>query len=227
MEAIERQRPQFAADTRFHLRHETYNLDAEAEISDWLMDKRIGLLAFNDHMTSIVRAKDRAHKIASMIPRSGLSTAEFEELVERTVRRGNEVPDSVSRLAEIAVANGIPILSHDDSSPEQRRWYRSLGCKLSEFPVTIETAEEAARENDDIIFGAPNVVRGGSHTGWTKASDMIARGLCSVLASDYYYPAPFLAAFRLAADGTLPFEKAWALVSARPARRSHSGGYRR
>ncbi len=33
---------------------------------------------------------------------------------------------------------------------------------------------------------------------------MIAKGLCSVLASDYYYPAPLVAAFRLAADGVLP-----------------------
>lgn len=218
LDAIERMQSSLAADTRYHLRHETYNLDAEAEISGWLTGKRIGLLAFNDHMTSIVKAKDRAHKIASMIPRSGLSSTEFEELVERTVRRGNEVPASVSRLAEIAVANGIPILSHDDASPEQRRWYRSLGCKLSEFPVNVETAEEAARESDDIIFGAPNVVRGGSHTGWTKASDMVARGLCSVLASDYYYPAPLLAAFRLAAEDILPFDKAWALVSESPAR---------
>jgi alpha-D-ribose 1-methylphosphonate 5-triphosphate diphosphatase len=218
LDGMERNRSRLAADTRYHLRHETYNLDAEPEISDWLNGKRIGLLAFNDHMTSIVQSKNRAHKIASMVPRSGLSTAEFEQLVERVMRRDNEVPASVSRLAEIAVANGIPILSHDDASPEQRRWYRSLGCKLSEFPVTVETAEEAARENDDIIFGAPNVVRGGSHTGWTRASDMIAKGLCSVLASDYYYPAPLLAAFRLAADGTLPFEKAWTLVSEAPAR---------
>lgn len=218
LDAMERLRPRLAADTRYHLRHETYNLDAEAEIAEWLHDRRIGLLAFNDHMTSIVQSKDRAHKIASMVPRSGLSTAEFEKLVERVMRRDNEVPASIARLAEIAVANGIPILSHDDASPDQRRWYRSLGCKLSEFPVTVETAEEAARENDDIIFGAPNVVRGGSHTGWTKASDMIARGLCSVLASDYYYPAPLLAAFRLASDGTLPFEKAWTLVSEAPAR---------
>jgi len=60
-------------------------------------------------------------------------------------------------------------------------------------------------------------VRGGSHTGWTKASDMIAKGLCSVLASDYYYPAQLLAAFRLAADGVLPLAEAWNLVSAAPA----------
>src|SRR5258708_26684107 len=46
---------------------------------------------------------------------------------------------------------------------------------------------------------------------------MIAKGLCSVLASDYYYPAPMLAAFRLAADGVLPLPQAWELVSAAPA----------
>ena len=68
------------------------------------------------------------------------------------------------------------------------------------------------------MFGAPNVVRGGSHTGWTRASDMIAKGLCSVLASDYYYPAQLLAAFRLAADGVLPLAEAWQLISAAPAR---------
>ena len=68
------------------------------------------------------------------------------------------------------------------------------------------------------MMGAPNVVRGGSHTGWTKAADMIAKGLCSILASDYYYPAPLLAAFRLAADGVLPLPQAWNLISAAPAR---------
>jgi alpha-D-ribose 1-methylphosphonate 5-triphosphate diphosphatase len=62
------------------------------------------------------------------------------------------------------------------------------------------------------------VVRGGSHTGWTKASDMIAKGLCSVLASDYYYPAQLLAAFRLAADDVLPLARGWDLISAAPAK---------
>src|SRR6185295_7863460 len=87
-----------------------------------------------------------------------------------------------------------------------------------EFPVNEATAREAAGAGDFIVFGAPNVVRGGSHTGWTRASDMIARGLCSVLASDYFYPAQLLAAFRLAVDGILPLAQAWQLISAAPAR---------
>ena len=68
------------------------------------------------------------------------------------------------------------------------------------------------------MLGAPNVVRGGSHTGWTDAKDMVRRGLCSVLASDYYYPAQLIAAFRLVKEGVLPLPAAWALISATPAK---------
>ncbi len=61
------------------------------------------------------------------------------------------------------------------------------------------------------------MVRGGSHTGWTNAAEMVSKGLCSILASDYYYPAPLLAAFMLAADNVLPLPQAWSLVSGAPA----------
>jgi alpha-D-ribose 1-methylphosphonate 5-triphosphate diphosphatase len=217
LENLERLRPQLAADTRLHLRHETYNLDAEAEISDWLAGRHIDVLAFNDHMTMTVEALSRAGKKAEMVKRSGLDDDEFDRLVARVKRRGNEVPGSIARLAEIAVASGVPVLSHDDTDPEQRRWFRSLGCRVAEFPTTLETAQDAASAGDDIVFGAPNVVRGGSHTGWVNAAEMVASGLCSVLASDYYYPAPLLAAFRLASDNVVPLEKAWTLVSEAPA----------
>ena len=110
------------------------------------------------------------------------------------------------------------MLSHDDESPAMRQAFRAQGVAIAEFPVNEETARDAAAASDFIVFGAPNVVRGGSHTGWTRASDMIAKGLCSVLASDYYYPAPLLAAFRLAADGVLPLAAAWQLISSAPAR---------
>ena len=109
------------------------------------------------------------------------------------------------------------MLSHDDESPATRKAFRAQGVAIAEFPVNEKTAREAANAGDAIVFGAPNVVRGGSHTGWTRASDMIAKGLCSVLASDYYYPSQLLAAFRLAADGVLPLPKAWDLISAAPA----------
>ena len=206
------------ADTRFHLRHETFNLDAEPEVVEWLGRRKIDALAFNDHMTLTNEAKDRAATVRKMSERSGLSHGAFEDLMARVERRSDEVPASIERLATAARAAGVPLLSHDDTSPEQRRWYRALGCLASEFPTNHATAEEAALAGDDIIFGAPNVVRGGSHLGLTGAAEMVERGLCSILASDYYYPAPLLAAFRLAAMGIAPLERAWSLVSKAPAR---------
>jgi alpha-D-ribose 1-methylphosphonate 5-triphosphate diphosphatase len=210
-------RSRLGADTRFHLRHETFNLDMEDEVLAWLVNHKIDALAFNDHLTATTSAKNRGDEVRRMAERAGVSVAGFEALMSSVECRTPEVSASIERLAAAACAAGVPLLSHDDASPDQRRWYRSLGCRAAEFPKTLETAQEAAASGDDIILGAPNVVRGGSHLGWTNAAEMVQRGLCSILASDYYYPAPLLAAFRLAETGIAPLQRAWSLVSSAPA----------
>ena len=217
IEAIEAMRPQLVADTRFHLRHETYNLDAEEKIGQWLAAGRVDLFAFNDHMDITTALRNKPRKRAAMVERTGLSDEAFDRLVEKVLSRAAEVPASIARLAAIARESKVRMLSHDDKTPTARNAFRGLGAAIAEFPVNEETAREAAAGGDAIVYGAPNVVRGGSHTGWTKAADMIAKGLCSVLASDYYYPAPLLAPFRLAADHVLPLARAWDLVSSAPA----------
>ena len=217
-DAIETLRPRLKADTRLHLRHETYNLDAEEEIGQWLRDGRLDLFAFNDHMDSTVADLGNPRKRNRMVERTGLSSEAFDRLVEHIVSRADAVPASIARLAKSAKEARVRMLSHDDHSPAMRKAFRAQGVSIAEFPVNEETAREAASGGDAIVYGAPNVVRGGSHTGWTKAADMIEKGLCSVLASDYYYPAPVLAAFRLAADGVRRLTQAWELISAAPAR---------
>jgi alpha-D-ribose 1-methylphosphonate 5-triphosphate diphosphatase len=218
LEAIETLRPTFFADTRFHLRHETYNLDAEEKIGEWLADGRVDLFAFNDHTENTVTLLSKPNKRKSMVERTGLSDDAFDSLVKRILSRADDVPGSIARLAKIAREARIRMLSHDDASPAMRQAFRAQGVTIAEFPVNEETAREAAAGGDAIVYGAPNVVRGGSHTGWTRTSDMIEKGLCSVLASDYYYPAPLLAAFRLAADRVLPLANAWDLISGAPAK---------
>jgi alpha-D-ribose 1-methylphosphonate 5-triphosphate diphosphatase len=218
LDAIEQLRPQLSADTRFHLRQETYNLDAEGEIIDWLGQGRIDLFAFNDHMDSIVASLAKPLKRSRMVERTGLTHEAYDQLLQSMITRGHDVPASIARLAQAARTAGVRMLSHDDPNPATRQSYRALGATIAEFPVNEETARDAAAASDFIVFGAPNVVRGGSHTGCPSASDMIAQGLCSVLASDYYYPAPLLAAFRLAADSVRPLAEAWQLISSAPAR---------
>jgi alpha-D-ribose 1-methylphosphonate 5-triphosphate diphosphatase len=216
LDAIETLRPQLASDTRFHLRQETFNLDAEDEILGWLKAGRIDLLAFNDHMD--LAGISKPAKRARMVERTGLTSEAFDQMVDRVLSRTDEVPASIARLAKAANAADVPTLSHDDATPAMRDDFRKLGVNIAEFPINVETAQAAADAGDFIVFGAPNVVRGGSHTGWTKASDMIAKGLCSILASDYYYPAQLLATFRLLHDGILSLPQAWALISSAPAK---------
>ncbi len=214
---IEAMRPQLAADTRFHLRHETFNLAAEETLIRWMGEGRLDLIAFNDHMDLTLINGSKPQKRQKMVERSGLSGEAFDALVAEVMAGASEVPASIARLAAAARAHGVRMLSHDDATPGQRREFRAMGIAIAEFPINEETAREAAQGGDFIVFGAPNVVRGGSHTGWTRASDMIAKGLCSILSSDYYYPAPLLAAFRLAGDGVLDLPEAWHLVSGAPA----------
>lgn len=215
--ALERLRPRLGADTRFHLRHEIFNLEAEAEILDWLESGRIGVLAFNDHTPGIFKGSVRAGKITKMAERTGLSDAEFMALARQVFDRGDEVSASVARLAQAARSAGVPMLSHDDISPAMRRDYRALGVGVAEFPLNVETAREASAAGEAIVFGAPNVIRGGSHLGCPGAEEMVREGLCSILASDYYYPALPLAPFILAANGSATFTDAWRLVSQAPA----------
>lgn len=217
LDTLEALRPALSADTRFHLRHEPYNLDAEAEIVSWITARRIACIAYNDHVPDILKKRGDASRIAKEVQRSGLSIADYEAMLLEVSGRADEVPGSIERLAAAARSAGVPQLSHDDDTAEMRRWYRGLGAAIAEFPETLEAATEAARLRDPTVFGAPNVVRGGSHCGAVDAAPMVAAGIGTILASDYFYPALLAAPFRLVVDGVADFGTAWNLVSRNPA----------
>ncbi|MGL5138717.1 MAG: alpha-D-ribose 1-methylphosphonate 5-triphosphate diphosphatase [Beijerinckiaceae bacterium] len=217
--AIHALRPRLKADSQAHLRHETFHLDAEETVAGWIGKGLVRALAFNDHMAGIVKATTgKQAKVGRMAERAGLNLEQFHALVDRVFERQGEVASSVARLAGVARSHGVAMLSHDDRHVEDRRAYRALGCAIAEFPMTEETAREATEHGEFTVFGAPNVVRGGSHTGCPSASEMAAKGLCGILASDYYHPALTQAPAMLARDGIMPLADAWALVSRNPAK---------
>lgn len=219
--ALAEMKPHLACDTRFHLRHETHNLAAEAEVLGWLADGSVDLLAFNDHSDMILdRILNQGKSTATYTARTGLSHDGFVALLHRVAEGKPAVPESVDRLAAAAVANGVALASHDDFTPEMRRRYHAVGCRIAEFPMNTATAETAVALGDPVICGAPNVVRGGSHLGsdGILAAREVREGRCTILVSDYYYPALAQAPFRLARDGDAAFPDAWALVSTNPAR---------
>lgn len=217
-----------ACDTRLHIRWETFALDAVEAVLGWL-DRTSGpILAFNDHTTGsalafqgIVHGNPSpsaiARKLGSWAERAGLPLDDYRTMIEGVWARRDEVPGTIETVASRARAAGAVLLAHDEASPEERARFRALGAVASEFPVDRATARAARDAGEHVILGAPNVLRGGSHYGAMGAAEAAGDGLCSVLASDYYYPAPLLAPFRLAADGVMPLAEAWALVSANAA----------
>lgn len=214
VEALARLRGQLSADARLHLRWETFNLDAEAQIADWIEAGAIDFLAFNDHTPPMMKRLDSLKYVQRYAERTGLTVEGFVDRLKSVWARRDEVPDAIRRLAAKGAAAGLPMASHDDDSPETRESFRAMGCRVAEFPLTPETFEAAHAAGDPIVMGAPNVVRGGSHLSGVSAAEMVGRGMCGVLASDYYYPALIQAAFRLEADGVAPLAEAWALISA-------------
>jgi alpha-D-ribose 1-methylphosphonate 5-triphosphate diphosphatase len=115
-------------------------------------------------------------------------------------------------------AAGAPMLSHDDTQPETRAYYRALGAGIAEFPMREAVARETIGHAGGVVLGAPNVMRGGSHIRSLSAADMIEAGLCDILASDYAYPAMLAAAGRLVAEKRADLTRAWATISSNPAR---------
>jgi alpha-D-ribose 1-methylphosphonate 5-triphosphate diphosphatase len=221
IETLDRLDPELGADTRIHLRYEMHNIDAADEVEQWIQENRFSLLSLNEHTENILNRLDRPDKLSEYTSRSGLTADDYAALVRRVMARGDEVDATVRRLCAAARDQGMVIASHDDESPEWRRHFRGLGAHVCEFPWNRETAQEAMTAEEPVILGAPNVLRGRSHDERLDALTAIANGLCTALASDYYYPSLAAAPFELVRLNMCSLPEAWSLVSAGPA---HAAG---
>ena len=216
-DALDAARAATPGDLLIHLRFEADNFGAIPTALAAMAGGRIAMLGFNDHTPSIVKKLADPVQLAKYAGRAGVAADVFATLAAAAMARRGEVPAARALMAEAAQAAGVPMLSHDDASLEDRRSFRALGAQVCEFPMAEAVAAEARGMGEAVVMGAPNVVRGGSHLGWASAAPLAERGLVTVLASDYVWPALTLAPFVLADRGAMDLAAAWALVSANPA----------
>lgn len=208
----------WTCDMRVHLRWEAYNLAAlETAVAD-ITAGRVHLLAFNDHTPSILKKLQDPVEGAKYSGRAGMTMAAFRTMADAVAAQADAVPAGLDRIAAAARAAGLPMASHDDDSIAVRDGFRARGARICEFPMAEAVGRAAVAAGDFVAMGCPNVVRGGSHLGWASAARLAEAGVCTVLTSDYYYPAMMRAAFILAERGVLDLAGAWALISANPAR---------
>jgi alpha-D-ribose 1-methylphosphonate 5-triphosphate diphosphatase len=178
-------------------------------------------LAFNDHTGPSLAGTRMKSKIKGSAEKAMVDEETYFQLLSKKASQTDEVDTAIALLAKVARDNGVPMLSHDDATIEMRSSYRSRGAKIAEFPLSWDVVEDAASHHENIVLGSPNVVRGGSHNGAISAGEAISKGHCSILASDYYYPAMLEAAMMLVQSKQLSLEKAWALISSTPAKSLH------
>ncbi|HEX7913439.1 MAG TPA: alpha-D-ribose 1-methylphosphonate 5-triphosphate diphosphatase [Paraburkholderia sp.] len=113
---------------------------------------------------------------------------------------------------------GIPVASHDDTLIEHVEQAKAEGIVLAEFPTTRVAAETARAHGISTIMGAPNIVRGGSHSGNVSAIELAKADLLDILSSDYVPSSLMTAVFELVEKAGWTLPRAMATVSAEPAR---------
>ncbi|WPS08130.1 alpha-D-ribose 1-methylphosphonate 5-triphosphate diphosphatase [Klebsiella aerogenes] len=122
-------------------------------------------------------------------------------------------------IAAMCRERQIALASHDDATHEHVAESHQLGSVIAEFPTTLAAAQASRQHGMNVLMGAPNIVRGGSHSGNVAAHQLATSGLLDILSSDYY-PASLLdAAFRIADsdDNAFTLAQAVRLVSKHPA----------
>ena len=122
-------------------------------------------------------------------------------------------------IAAMCRARRIALASHDDATEAHVAESHQLGSVIAEFPTTLAAAQASRQHGMHVLMGAPNIVRGGSHSGNVAAHQLASHGLLDILSSDYY-PASLLdAAFRIAdaEDNAFTLPQAIRLVSQHPA----------
>ncbi|MEM8790259.1 MAG: alpha-D-ribose 1-methylphosphonate 5-triphosphate diphosphatase [Pseudomonadota bacterium] len=208
-------RPRLMSDHRVQIRWETFAHDAIEDVAGWLHKEPTPSLAFNDHTTATLEMMGTAgeRKLLKWAQRAGVTTEAYLAEAARVGERAPDVSTKIGEVARIARDAGAILLSHDDRKGAERGAYRDLGARVCEFPLELEAAEEARSAEEPVIMGGPNVIRGGSHMGALSAEDAVRDGICTVLASDYYYPSQINAAEQLVARGVKPFGEIWDLIS--------------
>jgi len=219
MEALAHYRPRALTDLRIQIRCETHTVDTEARLLAAIARHGIDYVIFNDHIAEALdMVENDPEGLAVWAKRAGRDVAAHIAIVKAAQTQRARVPRYLCNLASAFDRAKIRYGSHDDPDVATRDYYGMIGARICEFPTRAEPAQVARAMGNPVLMGAPNVVRRGSQSDNIAATDLIRRGLCDALVSDYHYPSLARAAFSLADDGVLSFGAAWQMISTNPAR---------
>jgi alpha-D-ribose 1-methylphosphonate 5-triphosphate diphosphatase len=206
------------AEHFLHLRCELPASDM-MELVDPVVDHpRVRMISLMDHSPGVGQYADMDYYV-SLRRQHGLSPEAIERrIAELQAQRARMRGPNRRALLNRVGSRDVALASHDDRTETEIAENAADGIRISEFPVTMTAARAAKAAGMEVIAGAPNIVRGGSHSGNVAASDLVRAGAVDALASDYVPASLVEAAFHCASDTGIALPDAVALVTERPAR---------
>ena len=184
-----------------HLRAELCTETLVEELYEFSVNDRVRLVSLMDHTPGQRQFRDMSKHREYLMGKHGYNDAEVEAHWTK-LRELQTLYLEKNRAATVAYATevGAILASHDDTTLEDVLESDRLGITVAEFPTTLEAAEACRAKAQFIVMGAPNIVRGGSHSGNVAAQELARGGLLDILSSDYVPAALLNAAVSL---GTL------------------------
>jgi alpha-D-ribose 1-methylphosphonate 5-triphosphate diphosphatase len=207
-------------DHHLHLRCEVCHPETLERFLAMADHPRLRMVSLMDHAPGQRQFADIDHYRTYYQSKYRLNDTAIERFIEERLRNSRLYSDAFrQRIAEESRQRGLALASHDDATVAHVEESREYGCRMAEFPTTLEAAQASHTHGLAVIMGAPNVVRGGSHSGNVSAMALMREGLLDVLSSDYY-PASLLdAVFRIAdAEGGYSLPAAVACATRNPAK---------
>jgi alpha-D-ribose 1-methylphosphonate 5-triphosphate diphosphatase len=182
-----------------HLRCEISCDDVDKDLAKFLGSDIVRLVSVMDHTPGQRQFADLAKYREYYGGKYGFSEAELERFLEEAYAAQARNSDA-NRAAIVAMCaqHDIVLASHDDATAAHVEEALGNGVALAEFPTTFEAADACAEHGLHVLMGAPNLLRGRSHSGNVSARDLAARGVLDILSSDYVPASLLQAAFTMA-----------------------------
>lgn len=181
-----------------HLRAEICSETLLDELAAFGPDDRVGIVSLMDHTPGQRQFRDLTALKTYIAKKKGMDDAEFTAHVEN-LKELQRKYGSVHEAGAVQEARrlGAVLASHDDTTSEQVATSATNGVGFAEFPTTVEAAEACREHGIAVMVGAPNLIRGGSHSGNVAAEDLAKADLLDIVSSDYVPSALLLSAFHL------------------------------
>ena len=183
-----------------HLRAEVCSETLIDELAKFGPHDRIGIVSLMDHTPGQRQFRDVNQLRAYVCGKHGLSEGEFENHIAEQQALSARL-GATHEVAAVAAARrfGAVLASHDDTTLAQVETSDRHGAHFAEFPTTEEAARACRDHGIQVMMGAPNLIRGGSHSGNVAASLLAEADLLDILSSDYV-PSSLLSAALLLGD---------------------------